>query len=79
MEAPGEQPSTAAGIRTEEFRARVHRRAIARLAVDLRIREEEVRSAYETELVSLSGARIKDFLPILATERTRRKLKRLAS
>ena len=69
---------TAGELRSDEFRARIHRHAITRLAADLRIQEEDVRKAYELELVSFSEARVKDFVPILATERTRRKLKQFA-
>jgi hypothetical protein len=76
MEASGQRYEATAELRTEEFRARIHRHTIARLAAELHMHEDEAKKAYESELVNLGGARIQDFLPILATKRVRSKLGR---
>jgi len=55
---------------------RQHRRAIETVAHDVKRPVEEVQSLYESELASLGrGARVRDFLSVLASRQVRLSLR----
>jgi hypothetical protein len=63
-----------------EDERRQHDRAMERVAREIHRPVEEVRPLYESELAALrQGARVKDFLSVLASRHVRLQLKRGAA
>jgi hypothetical protein len=66
-----------AALYDNEDERRQHDRAMERVAREIHRPVEEVRPHYESELAALrQGARVKDFLSVLASRYARLKLKR---